>query len=133
MWRGCGQHTLCSVVERFNKAHTGEAHAFLPDLPYAGIMQQVARGISGGHADSFATSIALYLRAPAVRVNQIPEPENKSVDWNDPDLDFARYSSSGVIGDPTHATTELGEGLWRTTVETVALIFREIAKDKAAA
>ncbi|MEW6404483.1 MAG: creatininase family protein [Chloroflexota bacterium] len=133
VWRGCGQHTLSAVVESFNKAHTGEARAFLPDLPYAEIMQQVAPGVSGGHADSFATSIVLYLRAQSVRVNQIPEPENKPVDWNDPNLDFARYSSSGVIGDPTHASINLGARLWSTIVETVALMFREIAKTKTAA
>jgi len=127
VWRGCGAHTLSVVVEAFNKTHTGKTRAFLPELPYADIMQRVAPGIPGGHADSFATSIALHLRPQAVRVDRIPEPENKPVDWDDPDLDFARYSASGVIGDPTHATAELGARLWNTIVETVALEFREIA------
>jgi creatinine amidohydrolase len=127
VWRGCGQHTLSDVVENFNRTHTGKTRAFLPDLPYAKIMQQIAPGIPGGHADSFATSITLHLRPQTVRRNQIPEPVNVPVDWNDPNLDFARYSSSGVIGDPTHATTDLGAKLWNIIVETVALTFKEIA------
>jgi creatinine amidohydrolase len=127
VWRGCGQHTLNGVVERFNEAHTGQACAYLPDMPYAEIMQQLAPGVPGGHADSFTTSIALYLQPHTVRVNDIPEPESKPVDWSNPDLDFARYSRSGVIGDPTHATTDLEAKLWNSTVETIALTFREIA------
>jgi creatinine amidohydrolase len=132
VWQGCGQHALSGVVERFNRAHIGHARAYLPDLPYAEIMHQFAPGVPGGHADSFATSIALHLHPQVVRVNQIPEPESKPVDWNDPNLDFARYSRSGVIGDPTQATADLGAKLWDATVESVALTFREIAKAKVA-
>ena len=133
VWRGCGQHSLHGVVERFNRTHTNQARAYLPDLPYAEIMHRFAPGVPGGHADSFATSIALYLQPNMVRVSEIPEPESKPVDWNDPDLDFSRYSQSGVIGDPTYATADLGAKLWNTAVETIALTFREIVRSKVAA
>jgi creatinine amidohydrolase len=133
VWRGCGQHTLDQVVERFNRIHTDQAQAYLPELPYAEIMRRFAPGVPGGHADSFATSIALYLQPDIVRLSEIPEPESKPVDWNDPDLDFARYSRGGVIGDPTHATADLGAKLWDTAVKTIALMFREIVRSKVAA
>ena len=127
VWRGCGQHRLHQVVERFNMTYRGKARAFLPNLPYARIWEKVAPGVPGGHADSFATSIALYLRPQAVRDNRLPLPEEKPVDWDDPDLDLTHYSSSGVIGDPTQATGELGARLWDMVVERVALTLKEVA------
>lgn len=127
VWRGCGQHRLSQVVEQFNATHRGEARAFLPDLPYARIWDQVAPGIPGGHADGFATSIALYLRPQAVRADQIPRPEKRSVDWDDPDLDLTRCSSTGVVGDATVATRELGAILWEMVMEGVASTFKELA------
>ena len=47
----------------------------------------------------------------------------------DPDLDFANYSSTGVIGDPTHASAELGARLWEVVVDDVAATLRSIAND----
>lgn len=129
VWRGCGQHDLNGVVERFNAEHEGKARAFQPELPYHAIWCRVGDpSIPGGHADSFATSIALHLRPESVRVERICDPQHKPVDWDDPNLDFARYSPTGVIGDPTHASAELGAKLWKAVVEEVALIFQEIAE-----
>jgi len=127
VWRGCGQHQLDGVVARFNRTWSGRARAYLPDLPYAQIWEKVAPGVPGGHADSFATSLALYLRPEAVRIDRIPPPEIEAVDWDDPDLDFARYSPSGVIGDATRASRELGARVWEMVLERVALTFREVA------
>jgi creatinine amidohydrolase len=50
-----------------------------------------------------------------------------TVDWDDPNLDFARYSSTGVIGDPTHASAELGQRLWQAAVEQAARVLQEAA------
>jgi creatinine amidohydrolase len=128
VWRGCGQHDLNDVVERFNVAHSGKSQAFQPHLPYHAIWCRIGDpAIPGGHADSFATSIALYLRPESVRVAQISDPKNEPVDWDDPHLDFARYSSTGVIGDPTHASAELGARLWHAVVEDVALTFKKLS------
>lgn len=124
VWRGCGQHDLTDVIERFNKTDVGRAHAFLPELPYSGIMQRIAPDVVVGHADSFATSIAMFLRPQAVREEKIPAPMNDTIDWDDPNLDFARYSSSGVIGDPSQSGPDLGEKLWANVVENVALTLR---------
>ena len=132
VWRGCGQHMLDNVIATFNQAHFGRARAFQPGLPYAQIMHQVAPGIVGGHADSFSTSLALHLRPQSVRVDQIPAPETQAVDWNDPQLDFARYSTNGVIGDATRASAELGARLWERIVETVASTFAGIAQTSLA-
>ena len=85
--------------------------------------------IPGGHADSFATSIAMYLRPESVRVEKIVDPAHDAVDWADPNLDFSAYSSTGVIGDPTHASVELGKRLWSGVVEEVGGILRDIARD----
>jgi creatinine amidohydrolase len=129
VWRGCGQHDLSGVVGRFNAAHAGQARTFQPKFPYHRIWCRIGDpAIPGGHADSFATSIALYLRPESVRVDQISDPKNEPVDWDDPHLDFARYSSTGVIGDPTHASAELGARLWQAVVEEVALTLKEIAE-----
>ena len=128
VWRGCGQHRLNQVVERFNLTYGSRARVFLPDMPYARIWHKVAPDIPGGHADSFATSLALYLRPQAVHLDRLPRPENKLVNWDDPNLDFTLYSASGVIGDPTQATRELGATLWDLVVESVALTFTELAE-----
>ena len=127
VWRGCGQHQLDGVVAQFNRTWSGRARAFLPGLPYAQIWEELAPGIPGGHADSFATSLALHLRPDAVRIDRIPSPEIEAVDWDDPDLDFARYSASGVIGDATRASRELGARVWEMVLERVALTFRQVA------
>ena len=128
VWRGCGGHDLSRAVEQFNVEHLGTARVFHPDLPYHAIWCRIGDpSIPGGHADSFTTSIALHLRPESVRVKRIPDPQCKPVDWNDPELDFARYSSTGVIGDPTHASAELGAKLWNTVVEVVALVLQDIA------
>ena len=80
------------------------------------------------HADSFTTSIALHLRPEAVLKDKIVDPDHEPVDWSDPELDFSRYSSTGVIGDPTHASAELGAKLWEAAVETVASVFRSVGE-----
>ena len=49
------------------------------------------------------------------------------MDWEDPELNFANYSSTGVIGDPTHACAELGSRLWDAVVNEVAETLRSIA------
>jgi creatinine amidohydrolase len=131
VWRGCGQHALDEVVRRFNEQYWGEARAFQPALPYAEIWCRVGDPeVPGGHADSFATSIALYLRPVSVRVERIEDPHSRPVDWEDPELDFGKYSATGVIGDPSHASAELGERLWRAAVEEVASIIKEIAETR---
>jgi creatinine amidohydrolase len=129
VWRGCGQHALGGVVERFNAAHAGISRGFQPKFPYHRIWCRIGDpAVPGGHADSFATSIALYLRPESVRVDQISDPKSAQVDWDDPHLDFARYSSTGVIGDPTHVSAELVARLWHAVVEDVALTLKEIAE-----
>jgi len=129
VWRGCGQHKLQSVVERFNGHHQGRARAFLPDLPYHEIWMRIGNPENpGGHADAFATSIALHLRPETVRTDRMVDPKNRPLDWEDPDLDFSRYSTTGVIGDPTEATAELGAKLWDAVVKSVAEKFKRVAE-----
>lgn len=127
IWRGCGQHDLDKIVENFNHSNTFDAVAAIPDWPYAAVMDKHAPDVPGGHADSFATSIALHLRPSLVREDKIPAPEAKEVEWDDPDLDFSQYSDSGVIGDATQASREMGEKLWEDVVDAAARIFRDLA------
>ena len=82
----------------------------------------------GGHADAFGTSMFLHLRPESVRRDRIVDPKNEPVRWGDPDLDFSRYTRTGVIGDPTEATTELGAKLWGAVVKSVAEIFNKITE-----
>ena len=129
IWQGRGGHHLGDVVSQFNAEHAGRARAFLPALPYEEIWcQHGDPDIPGGHADSFATSLALYLRPDAVRTHHIITPRCKPVNWADPELDLSRHTNTGVIGDPTHATAELGQRLWEATVEAVALILKDAAQ-----
>lgn len=130
IWRGCGGHQLEPVVQIFNARHTGRAKAYQPAWPYQQCWAQVADPtIPSGHADSFATALALHLRPASVRLDKISNPANAPVDWADPALDFTRYSTTGVLGDPTYATAELGQRLWQTLVVTVAQLLYEIASD----
>ncbi len=133
IWRGCGQHDLRRIVGQFNASFRGRAKAYHPEQPYSAIWERVGRAdVPGGHADSFATSIALHLRPQSVRKEMIPEPETADIDWGDPMLDFAAYSSTGVIGDPTAASAELGARLWQELVGEVSDIISEVARDPSA-
>jgi creatinine amidohydrolase len=126
VWRGCGGHQLQRGISRFNASRADGAKAFLPEQPYQSIWQECGDPkVPGGHADSFATSIALYLRPEAVRKERIHDPKSKPVDWSAPELDFTRYSTTGVIGDPTKSSAELGKTLWEACVDAVAEILRE--------
>jgi len=128
VWRGCGGHDLRGVVERFNHENEGGAVALLPEQPYGEIWHRLGDPeVPGGHADSFTTSISMYLRPETVRKDLIADPRNDPVEWDDPNLDFARYSATGVIGDPTHASPELGAKLWEAVVEEAALALKEAA------
>lgn len=53
------------------------------------------------------------------------------MNWADPDLDFTRYSSSGVIGDATHATPALGRELWDATIDEMSRLFATVASADA--
>lgn len=129
IWRGCGQHALGRVVERFNKTHLGKARVFQPELPYHAIWCRIGDPkVPGGHADSFATSIALHMRPESVRMDRMYDPRSRPVNWDDPNLDFARYSASGVIGNPTYASAELGAKLWKAIINDVAVSFWAIAE-----
>jgi creatinine amidohydrolase len=129
VWRGCGQHDFIDTVNQFNKENSGRCTAYLPGHPYHDIWCRIGDPkLPGGHADSFTTSIMLYHRPEHVRKNKIFDPQNSEVAWDDPDLDFHNYSSTGVIGDPTQASAELGKKLWEAVVEEVSLVFKEIAQ-----
>jgi creatinine amidohydrolase len=129
VWRGCGGHDLRAAVARFNEQYDGRARAFLPVLPYRAIWDRLGDPANpGGHADAFATSLALYLRPEIVRRELIANPPQVPVDWNDAALDFTRYSPTGVIGDPTTASAELGARLWEAVVAAVARALIDLAE-----
>lgn len=128
VWRGCGEHRLQGAVDRFNAKCRSQCTAYLPSLPYRDIWLRVGDlAVPCGHADSFATSIDMYHRPQAVRLDRIPSPNSGVVDWNNPHLDFTNYSETGVIGDATKASTELGRTFWNEVVSTTAALFRDVA------
>lgn len=113
-YRDCA-HRLDRAVRA---APPRQARVYLPDQPFHGIWRRFGNAaVRGGHADSFATSICLYLRPDDVRMDRIINPGNQPVDWTDPNLDFSRYSATGVIGDPAHASADLGRQLWSASVQ----------------
>lgn len=127
IFRGCGGHHLDCLAIRFNKEYQGKAVLHVPYHPFYDVWcKHGDPELPGGHADSFTTSLAMFKRPQSIREDKIFDPQSKEPDWADPQLDFSKYSETGVIGDPTHASSELGEKLWNDTVEAVASIINEI-------
>ncbi len=124
VWRGCGQHNLANVVDRFNLEHPA-AHAWQPVLHYGAIAEEVLGQVPGGHADSFATSVCLYLDRSQVREGEIRRPEMRPFEWSD-SVDFAAISNTGVIGDPTHSSAEAGARLWQRCVQSAVEMVLDI-------
>lgn len=115
LMRGCGQHDLSGVVDRFNQ-RLGRPVAHQPVVDFKSIADDVLGAhVPGGHADSFTTSVSLYLRPNSVRADQIQRPENEPFTWG-PDMDFYAISDTGTIGDPTRASMDAGEELFRRVV-----------------
>jgi creatinine amidohydrolase len=129
VWQGCGGHRLDGVVAQLSWPRQGSPQAFLPGQPYHDIWVRYGDPRdSGGHADSFTTSVALHLRPDQVRRDRIADSGCRPVDWSDPNLNFADYSPNGVVGAPVYASADLGRTLWREVVGCVADTFREIAE-----
>ena len=127
-WRGCGEHDLSGVVERFNDANPERARAHLPELPYHGIWCAVADpSVSGGHADSSTTSIAMDRHPELVRLGEVPSEVSEQPDWSSTHQDFTKVSTTGVVGDATHASAELGARLWDACATSIASTFATIA------
>ncbi|AIQ17767.1 creatininase [Paenibacillus sp. FSL H7-0357] len=128
IFRGCGGHLLGNVAVRFNQEYEGKAKVDIPHHPFHEIWCRHADpDIPGGHADSFTTSLGLYKHPEDIREAQIFNPGSSEPEWDDPNLDFGKYSTTGVIGDPTHASRDLGEKLWNGSVEAIAAMLQEIA------
>lgn len=130
VWKGCGGHRLEAVIDAFNgRSASRGARAWLPAPPYHEIWKRHGDwNDSGGHADSFTTAIALYLRPESVREDRIVESDSLPVDWDDPDLSFAKYSRTGVIGTPIYGTRELGRVLWNELVDWAADMIQGVSR-----
>ena len=127
IWRGCGGHDLRQVAASYAKRQA-EMAVHLPELPFREIWDTVGDpAVPGGHADSFTTSIMLFRRPSLVHKDRIPPP-SRTPDWGDPNLDFGAYSDSGVIGDPNHASPELGERLWQASVAWASRYLATVAE-----
>jgi creatinine amidohydrolase len=130
VWRGCGGHDLRDVVNSFNSKRGDSTRVFLPAQPFHDVWCSVADPtVAGGHADSFTTSILQAKRPASVRADRLPQETSREPDWNDPNLDFARYSTTGVVGSAAHASPELGHRLWEASVHAVADVIRRIVRD----
>jgi creatinine amidohydrolase len=115
LWRGCGQHDLKVVIDRFNASHE-DCAAYQPVIDYGAVCNTAfGHPIPGGHADSFATSIRQYLDEAGVRSDKVRAPTLQPFDWGD-DLDFSAISDTGVIGDPAQASAEAGARIWELCV-----------------
>lgn len=126
IWRGCGGHDLRHLVTRYND-HDHGMRVHLPEHPFQSLWSAIGDpAVPAGHADSFTTSIMLARRPELVRADRIPGP-SRQPDWSDPDLDFGAYSDSGVIGDPRHASAEIGERLWQGSVDWLAKFLADAA------
>lgn len=74
IWRGCGGHDLSAVV-RGCQERQDHLRIHQPELPYRDVWLELGDPTDdGGHADGFATSMALHLRPGAVRTDRALEP-----------------------------------------------------------
>lgn len=89
-----------------------------------------------GHACEYETSMMLYLRPDLVQmdkaIKEMGVPALKYYNWDHPEpsvyawMDWwTRFSHTGVAGDPTVATRELGEFLFNATIERMVELLRE--------
>ena len=88
------------------------------------------------HADEIETSLYLYLRPEGVR-RELAQAENNMLPsefwWQDLEGGarvgmmewWSTFSHTGVLGDPTKATAEKGEALYRASTEQLAALIRE--------
>lgn len=88
------------------------------------------------HAEEIETSLYLYLRPEGVRRERIMAENNMLPSkfwWQDLEESgrigmmewWSTFSHSGVLGDPTLATPEKGEALYKACVEQLAELVRE--------
>jgi creatinine amidohydrolase len=127
IWRGCGGHMMEHVINELQEIHAGEITIYNPRHPYHEVWCQCADpNVPGGHADSFTTSIGLYKRPESIRKELIFNPMSSEPDWEDPELDFSKYTHTGVLGDPTKSSKALGEKLWKETINKILSTFKEI-------
>ncbi len=130
VWRGCGQHDLKVVIDRFSASHQGCA-AYQPVIDHGAICDTAfGRQIPGGHADSFATSIRLYLNKEAVRMDKVRMSRLQPFDWGG-QLDFSAVSDTGVVGDPTQASAEAGATIWELCVREGIRLTRLLLEGRA--
>ncbi|MGE0685797.1 MAG: creatininase family protein, partial [Dehalococcoidia bacterium] len=117
-------------IQEFN-ASSSVARAYQPLSDYGAICDIVlGPGIIGGHADSFATSIGYHLYGPVgVHTERIPPP-GATFEWTE-EMDFAAVSTTGVLGDATHASPEHGAELWRRCVDDAADLIRRIIRGES--
>ncbi len=125
VWRGCGQHELGATIDAFN-ARSTSARAYQPVCDYGRICSTVIGDIPGGHADSFATSIALHLGPENIREDRIPAA-SPDFEWA-MEMDFSSISATGVLGDPGLASRENGAALWRLCIDEAVSLVRAIVE-----
>jgi creatinine amidohydrolase len=127
VWRGCGGHNLDRLIAEMTETAKDSVKIYNPGHPFYNVWCKFENPeFPGGHADSFTTSIGLYKRPESIRPELIANPMSSEPDWGDPDLDFTKYSKTGVIGDPTKASRELGKQLWDETLDQVVKILIEL-------
>lgn len=91
------------------------------------------------HADEMETSLYLYLRPEEVRREEIAAENNMLPSqfwWQDTQVGakvgmmewWSTFSRTGVLGDPTLATAEKGERLYRAMTEQLAALVREFRR-----
>jgi creatinine amidohydrolase len=132
IWRGCGGHHLAELRQRFNAANAGIARLWVPEHPYEKIWCSVADpSVPGGHADSFATSIALHRHPERVRPDRVPPPTPAAPSLDHAPADWSLAFPTGVVGDATRASAALGAQLWERTIDRVTAMIEALVHAEA--
>lgn len=125
---GGEQHRVEAPIARLNATYGPDYRAARLELPLRDIWCRVGDArVPGGHADSFATSISLYLRPASVRSELIRRPPQGTVDGCEAQAERDRALPLGVVGDPRHASAALGKRLWEAVIEAGVAALKELA------
>ena len=125
---GFGQHRVGPPIARLNEAYGERCRAARLELPLHDIWCRVGDArVPGGHADSFATSIALYLRPASVRTELIRQVRHGPTEWDAPDPEPARTAPGGS-GALSQASAALGKRLWEAVIDAGVAALKELVR-----
>lgn len=130
---GCGGHYLEPAaweVRRWAAEEGKPAVVWVLSCNYCEIGERLIPGTSDFHAGEFETSLVLATREHLVRKEKIRRPKLAEFSFKSA-WSMHEISDTGASGDPTKATKETGEQIYRSIIEFWCAQFKEIEEGEA--